>query len=194
MLQRVQEKTILRGLSLESGVSLRGALKALFQWAIVDDYDTILDLDCEDTALLRAMANQYSLRACGICTDAERAKSLRMSMPEAEICCARRQDIPWRDQTFNTVLYYMKNSQQQEEGAFLRETLRVLKPGGQLLIAARWTPSAVKSALCALGLADEDDGLNRERLLSRMEESGLRDVSWRVTSPLYAVAMGWKAR
>ena len=48
MLERVQDRSLFGVLSLDSEECLHGAAKALAQWAIVDDYDNILDLDCCD--------------------------------------------------------------------------------------------------------------------------------------------------
>ena len=75
MLERVQERSWLHALGLQDRTHLRGAQKALAQWAIVDDYNNILDLSCQDTRLLRFLSQKYSLRACGIADDPEHARA-----------------------------------------------------------------------------------------------------------------------
>ena len=130
MLERVQERSWLHALGLQDRTHLRGAQKALAQWAIVDDYNNILDLSCQDTRLLRFLSQKYSLRACGIADDPEHARALRLELPDAEIFCARKEDIPWRDQAFDAVFYQMKKNAPAFDGTFLREAARVLKPGG----------------------------------------------------------------
>lgn len=82
MLERVQERSWLHALGLQDRTHLRGAQKALAQWAIVDDYNNILDLSCQDTRLLRFLSQKYSLRACGIADDPEHARALRLELPE----------------------------------------------------------------------------------------------------------------
>ena len=126
MLERVQERSWLHALGLQDRTHLRGAQKALAQWAIVDDYNNILDLSCQDTRLLRFLSQKYSLRACGIADDPEHARALRLELPDAEIFCARKEDIPWRDQAFDAVFYQMKKNAPVFDGTFLREAARVL--------------------------------------------------------------------
>lgn len=189
MLERVQDRSLLSMLSLDGEERLHGAAKALAQWAIVDDYDNILDLDCEDGKLLHYLSNRYSLRACGIASDPDYARHLRRMMPDAEVFHARKEDIPWRSNAFNTVFYQMKN--EQEDGAFLQEVLRVLKPGGQVLISLNGMPRLLHQMANVLGLSNED-ATKPSQLLSWMEKAGLKDVSWRLAGPVTGVAMGFK--
>lgn len=189
MLERVQDRSLFGVLSLDSEERLHGAAKALAQWAIVDDYDNILDLDCGDGKLLHYLSRRYSLRVCGIAQDPEHARNLRQRMPDAEVFHARKEDIPWRSNAFNAVFYQMKNDQQ--DGAFLQEVLRVLKPGGQVLISLSSMPQVLHGVASVFGFANEDS-TNHVQLLSWMEKAGLKDVSWRLTGPVTGVAMGFK--
>lgn len=189
MLERVQDRSLLGMFSFDSDERLHGATRALAQWAIVDDYDNILDLHCRDGRLLHYLSKRYSLRACGITDDPELARQLRLRMPEAEVFSARKEDIPWRNNAFNAVFYEMKNEQQ--DGAFLQEVMRVLKPGGQILISLSSLPGVLRHMALAMGFADEGK-TNHGDLLSWMENSGFKDVSWRLTGPMTGVAMGFK--
>ena len=58
MLERVQERSWLHALGLQYRTHLRRAQEALSQWAIVDDYNNILDLSCQDTRLLRFLSQK----------------------------------------------------------------------------------------------------------------------------------------
>ena len=171
MLERVQERSWLHALGLQDRTHLRGAQKALAQWAIVDDYNNILDLSCQDTRLLRFLSQKYSLRACGIADD-----------------------LPWRDQAFDAVFYQMKKNAPAFDGTFLREAARVLKPGGQLLIAVQGAPEPLCKVGELLGLCDGDDHVSPAQLLKSMEDAGLEDVSWRLAQPMVCLAMGWRRR
>ena len=189
MLERIQDRSLLSALTLDNEECLHGAARALAQWAIVDDYDNILDLQCRDGKLLNYLSRRYSLRACGIADDPEQAKMLRQKMPDAEVFYARKEDIPWRSNAFNAVFYQMKGEQQDD--AFLQEVLRVLKPGGQVLISLSSIPQALRSVANVVGFADAGKP-SHAQLLSWMEKAGLKDVSWRLTSPVNGVAMGFK--
>lgn len=189
MLERVQDRSLFGVLTLDHEERLHGAAKALAEWAIVDDYDNILDLDCGDGKLLNYLSKRYSLRACGIANDPEQARDLRGRMPNAEVFFARKEDIPWRSEAFNAVFYQMKNDQQ--DGGFLQEAVRVLKPGGQLLISLSSMPEILRPLASAVGMLDEGH-IGHSQLLKWMEEAGLRDVSWRLTGPVTGVAMGFK--
>ena len=90
MLERVQERSWLHAMGLQERTHLRGAQKALAQWAIVDDYNNILDLSCQDTRLLRFLSQKYSLRACGIADDPELRARCGWS------CRTRRSSAPAR--------------------------------------------------------------------------------------------------
>jgi len=190
MLERVQDRSLMQMLSLDDETRLNGAARALAQWAIVDDYDTVLDLDCGDGRLLHYLSKRYSLRACGIASNPEQARELRCKMPDAEVFYARKEDIPWRSEAFNAVFYQMKNTDERS-GAFLREVVRVLKPGGQVLISLTGLPEVLSGFAATMGFADEDR-VRRSELLRWMEEAGLRDVSWRITGLTTGLAMGFK--
>lgn len=194
MLERVQDRSWLHALGFQGKTCLHGAQKALAQWAIVDDYNNILDLSCRDIRLLRYLSQKYSLRACGIADDPEHARALRIELPEAEIFCARKEDIPWRDQAFDAVFYDMKKNTLVFDTAFLREANRVLKPGGQLLIAVHGAPELLCKVGELLGFVDGEDHVSPAQLLHAMENAGLEDVSWRLSQPMVSLAMGWKRR
>ena len=191
MLERVQERSRFRILGVHAGIQLRGAQKALAQWAVVDDYNMILDMHCQDAQLLRYLSQKYSLRACGIADDAASARRLREEAPEAEIFCARKEDIPWRSESFDAIFYQLQKKERFDK-SFLQEAMRVLKPGGQMLVAIKGMPEAAYRAAGLLGVAEHEEHTAPHMLLRGMEQAGMRDVSYRVSRPLVGIAMGWK--
>ena len=85
----------------------------------------------------------------------------------------------------------MKSSDENENGDFLNEVVRVLKPGGQVLIALQGIPEILNGLSSLLGFTD-GDRVGHIKLLRWMEKAGLSDVSWRITGPMSGLAMGWK--
>lgn len=191
MLERTQDRSWLSWLGGRMGAQLHGAQRALAQWAIVDDYNAILDMRCSDVGLLRFLAQKFSLRACGIAENAQDARTLQESMPDAEIFCARKEDIPWRDGCFDTVFYHM-NKKESEGCVFLKEAIRVLKPNGQMLIAVHGLPEILCGAAEVAGVGDLEGHMKPHALLQEMEDAGFSDVSYRVSRPFVGIAMGWK--
>ena len=191
MLERIQDRSRIGWLGEKIGTQLHGAQKALAQWAILDDYNAILDMRCSNVNLLRALARKFSLRTCGIADNAQEARALQQAMPDAEIFCARREDIPWRDGCFDTVFYHMHKNE-DESCDFLKEAMRVLKPNGQMLIAVSGMPEILCSAADVTGVGDMEGHIKPHTLLKEMENAGFADVSYRVSRPFVGIAMGWK--
>ena len=191
MLERIQDRSLLHRFNPESPFALYGASKALAEWAIVDDYDHILDLSCGSGKLLHYLSQKYCLRACGIAESPEQARALHDMLPEAEVLSASKENMPWRSNAFNTVFYQMDAVDPAERGDFLQEIVRVLKPGGQVLISLHALPDLVGSIARAMGFSD-DKSTKHTKLLHWMEAAGLSDVSWRATGPMTGIAMGWK--
>ena len=191
MLERIQDRSLLHKFNLDNPFALHGASKALAEWAIVDDYDQILDLSCGNGQLLHYLSQKYYLRACGIAKTPEHARTLRDMMPNAEVLSASKEDMPWRNEAFSTVFYQMDADSETERGEFLQEVVRVLKPGGQVLISLHALPDFISNMAHAMGLT-KDKNVKYTKLLQWMEAAGLSDVSWRATGPMTGIAMGWK--
>lgn len=192
MLDRIQERAKPRLFGGEIGTRLHGAAKALAQWAIVDDYNAVLDMRCDDVALLRSLSQKFSLRACGIAENAGEAHVLQQRLPNAEIFCARREDIPWRDRCFDTVFYRINKKEGCGGVDFLREAMRVLRPNGQLLIALQGMPEFLYGAADLAGVGEMEERLKPHQLMDQMEKAGFADVSYRLSKPFVGIAMGWK--
>ena len=106
MLERIQDRSILHELISGGETLLHGARRAMAQWAVVDDYDQILDLDCGDGKLLDYMSKRYSLRACGITNTPAHARSLRDKLPDCEVFLLARKIF--RGATMRLTLFSIK--------------------------------------------------------------------------------------
>ena len=164
--------------SLE-GVNQRmnAAMRACVSWAAIEEHDKILDMACGDGQLLAHLNDQLKLTLCGMCRRADQARAISEMLGEADVIPARMDDIPWRDSTFDVVLLsaHMKG----EPKRILDEVIRVLRPGGQFVMASR-----------VLAFRGEGE-YNRREIMRLMQEAGFREVSFRATG-LCGAIVGWK--
>lgn len=159
------------------------AQRAVLKWAIVEEYDRILDVDCGEGALLSALDDTYRVTLCGLCQNARLARAAREDFPGADVIYAKCMDIPFRSDSFDEV-FVTRNTGSNCAQAALKEILRVLRPGGQVIIASRM--------LTAL-FADSEPEMDRRSIMRALQSAGFSDVSWR-SAGLCGVIIGWKKR
>ena len=164
--------------SLE-GVNQRmnAAMRACVSWAAIEEHDKILDMACGDGQLLAHLNDQLKLTLCGMCRRADQARAISEMLGEADVIPARMDDIPWRDSTFDVVL--LSTHMKGEPKRILDEVIRVLRPGGQFVMASR-----------VLAFRGEGE-YNRREIMRLMQEAGFEEVSFR-TAGLAGVIIGWK--
>ena len=156
---------------------LSAAMRACVSWAAIEEHDKILDMSCGDGNILLHLNDQLRLTLCGMCDSPDQARTVSEMLGDADVIPARMEDIPWRDGTFDAVL--LSAPMKGEPARVLGETMRVLRPGGQFVMAApllrhRW----------------EGEGSRRE-MMRLMQEAGFREVSFRATG-LSGAIVGWK--
>ncbi len=163
------------------------AQKALVHWAKVDDYDAILDLDCASGKLLHYYLKKFQIRACGMVSNAgELSASQSLLHTQAEVLKADKRDIPWREGSFDAVFLSKPFYNLDQSRDILHEVRRVIKPGGQFVIAV---PGL--HLLSRLGLTKEN-GMklknmdNPFNLMEELHQQGFTDVSMRLSSLRYA--------
>ena len=156
---------------------LSGAMRACAVWAAIEEHDKILDLSCGDGTLLNQLSQKCRLTVCGMCDTPEQARAASEFLDGADVIAGRTEDIPWRDDTFDAVL--LSGAFRGDARKTLEETLRVLRPGGQFVLAA--------PLFRALG----DGDWTRRGMMRLMQEIGFRRVSFR-TARLSGAITGWK--
>lgn len=174
-------------------ISLTGMQRAAVDWALVDDHQTLLDLSCAEGYLLQYYTQRYQLRACGVCYDALQAQKTRDSLPAAEIMYSPTVDIPWQANSFDRVLLTEALPAFGHPLDMLRETFRVLKPGGMLVAIVHCLPLQ-KTLLMPFSGAGKDIPLKRRQMLEALEAQGFEDVSLRQSRMVYAALIAHKSR
>lgn len=154
-------------------------MRAVACWATLEEHDSVLDLFCRNSALLGSLSKNLKLHVCGICDNPAEAPYIRRQLSDADIVYAQPFDIPWRNDAFDAVLS-SKCLEYNEITPVLREAMRVLKPGGQIVL-----PTKIFSG-------KNDNSTDKKSLMCMMEQEGFESVSWRM-SGLHGVAVGWKS-
>ncbi len=192
VLERIQERSGFHITGPENILRLNSAQRALAQWALVDDYQSVLDLNCGDGRLLRYLKQKFALRICGVSDNHEYASFLRSRLPDAEVIFSSEQRFPWQPDSFDTVFYQPDLETEADTFSVLRETMRVLKPDGQLLIATGCISACSMLSMKIMPNIQQDHSSHMRTILTMMENAGYQDVSCRLAGPFMGIAMGWK--
>ena len=162
------------------GARLTPFMRACALWATLEEHDKILDMACGSGALLSFLNDRYRLTLCGMCDSPEQARAVRQRLEDADVISARLEDIPWRGEIFHAVLLPVLLRGEEMRQA-LSEAYRVLRPGGQIVLAARLLP-----------FRGEGELTSRETM-RLMQEIGFREVSCRAAG-LAGAVIGWKRK
>ena len=162
------------------GERLTPFMRACALWATLEEHDKILDMACGNGALLSFLNDRYRLTLCGMCDSPEQARAVRQRLEDADVISARLEDIPGRGEIFHAVLLPVLLRGEEMRQA-LSEAYRVLRPGGQIVLAARLLP-----------FRSEGELTSRETM-RLMQEIGFREVSCRAAG-LAGAMIGWKRK
>ena len=188
MLSKAQSKPLSRELIPKVRPKLSALERGLLRWSMAESGDKVLDANVGGGLLLDYLQRHSECEICGMSDEMESVREARSLLQNADIVYAACDDIPWREDTFDSV--YIKARQLTDKA--LSEALRVLKPGGQLLIGARWQPSPLKR-LAALTRDDAepmpDTGSEMRQRLSNL---GFQQITWQFASMTSMITIGWK--
>ncbi len=114
----------------------------------VDPSDRILDVGSGTGALLSMIAAvSPATRLCGIDASSEMLDIARQILPGADLRQGWAEELPYADQHFDAVVSCNMFHLIRDPAGALREMLRVLKPGGTLVITD-WCDDYITCRLC----------------------------------------------
>jgi len=197
MLQRAQGSlTFLRPQSLRTRQT-DGAARCLFQWAVIDPGDKIIDLCCGNGALLNSISQKFDCELCGIAHTLEESREARQLLPDSDIIFALPEDIPWHNGSFDLALCGCPLAQLDHPQEALNEIMRVLKPGGGLLLAAPWYPAPIRQLVNCFKTyngASTSLYMSKDDTLDALTKAGFDNLRWNVDHLGMAVVSAWKPR
>lgn len=123
----------------------------------------------------------------------EDVRAARARLQSCDIVYAPVGDIPWREDAFDTVLMQWRGDADSLD-RMLSEALRVLKPGGQLVLGTACWPAAMNALRRWMNAGAEGTPVNRLELQSRLSDLSFEQVSWQRTGLGTGVMTAWKRK
>ena len=193
MITKVQGKTVSGELSVKACPRLNALEKAMLRWAVVDPEDRVLDACVGRSLIAEYLRRNMQCEVCGVSADMEDVRAARARLQSCDIVYAPMGDIPWREDAFDTVLMQWKGEADALE-RMLSEVLRVLKPGGQLVLGTACWPAAMNALRRWMAVSAEGTPVNRLELQTRLADLSFEQVSWQRTGLGTGVMTAWKRK
>ncbi len=193
MITKVQGKTVSGELSVKARPRLNALEKAMLKWAVVDPEDRVLDASVGRGLMAEYLRRNMQCEVCGVSADMEDVRAARARLQSCDIVYAPVGDIPWREDAFDTVLMQWRGNADSLD-RMLSEALRVLKPGGQLVLGTACWPAAMNALRRWMAVSAEGTPVNRLELQSRLSDLSFEQVSWQRTGLGTGVMTAWKRK
>ena len=195
MITKAQGYKIEKEASLAARSKLSVMERGMLTWAMLDSGDKILDMNLRDGLMLEYLARNMECEICGISNDMEGVKYARARLQNADILYASPEDIPWREDSFHAVFLYGWKMDEDEWEKVLKETFRVMRPGGQLLLGAAHYPAPFRQVAHLFsreGTEMVDRPSQKGNWMKALKAVGYDQVTWQQLGFGNGIAIGWK--
>jgi len=132
------------------GRILRRFYGLLFEQVSLTPGMTILDVGCGTGTMLRKMADSCSINGYGIDMQENMIREAKLKCPEMNIQISRCEETPFEDNTFDAVITCLAYHHFSDREGFMKESARILKPGGSLYIADPHFPLVIRKLMNAV--------------------------------------------
>lgn len=193
MITKVQDKTLTGEIAKAKHLKLSSLEKAMLRWAVVDPDDKLLDANAGAGMMTEYLRRNMQCEICGVSDHMEHVRYARSLMKNCDIVYAPAGDIPWREDSFDTVLMRVGHEEPELLGRMFSEAHRVLKPGGQLIIGAACAPAWLNKAADWFS-SEEKQRLSAKVLKQALASEKLTDCSWSRTGFSSGVMIAWKQK
>lgn len=193
MITKAQSKRYAQQPTLMPKPRLTALEKGLLRWSAAERGDRVLDAFLANGLMLQYLQLTVGCEVCGVSDDMESVRTARSRLNGADIAYAPRGEIPWRDNTFDTV--YVNLAAAPLTVRAMAEAVRVLKPGGQLLAGCTAVPAPLRQLMGLFRPETDEERLKpgaRTEALSLMRKLGLTKITSQRTDPFNSVCVAWK--
>ncbi|MBP3647650.1 MAG: class I SAM-dependent methyltransferase [Clostridia bacterium] len=193
MITKVQDKTLTGELGAARGLRLSSLERAMLRWAVVDPDDKLLDANAGAGMMTEYLRRNVQCEVCGVSDNMEQVRYARSLLQSCDIIYAPAGDIPWREDSFDTVMMRLNTEEPEMLARMFSEAHRVLRPGGQLIIGAVCFPAWMNAAADVFSSEDKQR-LSCSKLKKALAEQKLIDTNWQRTGISSGVMIAWKAK
>ena len=191
MTTRVQEKNCVQQ-ALEKREPRMGMLeKCMLRSAVFDPADKVLDANVCSGQVAEYLLRNMECEVCGVSDRMEEVRRTRARMYSGDFVYAAIGDIPWQDETFDTVLLHPGECDPELLRVQLAECGRVLKPGGQLVLGLKGTSAALRR-LTQLFWETPEEATGIDTAGQLMQVCGFEHIIRQHAGLNAAVLIGWK--
>lgn len=193
MTTRVQEKSGLQQ-ALAAREPRMGLLeKCMLRSAVFDPADKVLDANVCSGQVAEYLLRNMECEVCGVSDRMEEVRRTRARMYSGDFVYAAIGDIPWQDDTFDTVLLHPNECSSDTLRLQLAECKRVLKPGGQLVLGLRGLSRVLRKLSSLLWESGaEEEAFSLAAAKDMLQTCGFAHLSVSRAGFGRAVLIGWK--
>ncbi len=193
MITKVQGKTLAGEFAVKTCPKLNALEKGMLKWAVIDPEDRVLDATVGEGVMAEYLRRNMQCEVCGVTDDMKSLRRARARLQSCDIVYAIQGDIPWHNDAFDVVLMKVKGEEEALCRA-LKETQRVLRAGGQLILGLTCYPAVVNALLGAFGEESVEIPIKRKRLSELLEDSEFESLNWQRTGLSSGVMLAWKRK
>ena len=133
--------------------------------ANIEAGSSALDIGCGFGASLVFLQEQYGLNVCGVDSSAVAVEKATKALGDGKVFCADAYGLPFEKESFELVLMECVLTLIPDAQQALQEALRVLKPGGTLVVSG--LSGTESEGVCDGGR------INKARLVAYLESQGM---------------------
>jgi len=193
MITKIQSKTLAGNMAVSQKPKLTALERSMLRWTVVDPDDKLLDANTGVGMMAEYLRRNTQGEVCGVSDNMEHVRYARSRLQNCDIVYSPAGDIPWREDSFDTILMRVSTEEPEQLSRMFAEAHRVLKPGGQLILGAPCYPAWINAILNWFA-AEEKQLLNRCRLERLLRQEKLDYVSWQRTGIGLGVMIAWKPK